>query len=169
MAQPEFAFALADKIKEEGLNLGLETCGFFSEAIDFSRFKLFDFVYFDLKHHDPNLHESYTGKSNQRILHNLKTLCQAIGPEAITLSLPIIPTVNGDELFIHWVLNLAKELGISKTRLLPYHEYGKSKYPTLQRAYLLENQPHWESRQYQHFASLLKAGGLACEIVGFGD
>lgn len=169
LAQAEFAFSLAERIKEEGLNLGLETCGYFSKDLDFKQFELFDFVYFDLKHFDPALHESYTGKSNQLILNNLKSLCRALNPEFITLSLPIIPGVNDEEPFFAWVIQTAKGLGIGKTRLLPYHEYGRAKYLCLGREYPLPNMPLIEDSQYHHFAALLKAGGLACEIVGLSS
>lgn len=166
LAQPEFAFALAERINEEGLNLGVETCGYFSRDLDYRLFKHFDFVFFDLKHFDPALHESYTSKSNQLILNNLKALCKAIGADCVTLNLPIIPGVNNDEPFFTWVLKTAKELGISKTRILPYHEYGRAKYLCLGREYTLVNKPLIEDSQYHHFSALLQTGGLACEIVG---
>lgn len=169
MAQAEFAFALAERIKEEGLNLGLETCGYFSNDLDLKLFRLFDFVFFDLKHFDPALHESYTGKSNQLILNNLKALCKALNPESVTLSIPMVPGVNDDELFFVWVIQTAKELGIGKTRLLPYHEYGRAKYLCLGREYPLPNIPLIEDSQYHYFATMIKAGGLACEIVGLSS
>ena len=93
-------------------------------------------------------------------------MCKVLDPEAITLGLPIIPGVNNEDAFFVWVHKLAKELGITKTRLLPYHEYGRAKYHILGRTYLCNTQPDIENSQYQYFANILRSGGLSCEIVG---
>ncbi len=79
LAQPDFAFALAGKIKEAGFTLGLETCGYYSQELDPEQLKLFDFVYFDLKHCEEESHKSHTGKPHHPILQNLKDLARLLG------------------------------------------------------------------------------------------
>ncbi len=170
--QLDFAVALAERIKDEGLGLGLETCGYFDVARLSKReafLKLFDFVYFDIKLMDEATHLHYTGRSLQPILNNLELLVQTIGSEKIQLSLPIIPLVNDNAQFIEAVCELAQSLGISKIRLLPYHAFGKNKYKSLNREYLLSNAETPSSIQMNDLASIIRNNRLACDIIGIDD
>jgi len=166
MAQPHFAFALAAQIKDAGLHLGLETCGWFTSELDFDRFQLFDFIYFDLKHFTSDLHQTCTGDGNEPIIRNLRSLCQSTGPKRITLCLPLIPGVNDQEPFFHWIIGLAKELGITQSRIIPYHEFGRTKYAALGRNYPCDSLRELTDYQITTFATLLRTAGISCEIVG---
>ncbi len=53
-----------------------------------------DHFYVDCKDTNPQIYRSYTGKDNALMLENLKTLLHLVGPERITVRLPLIPEFN---------------------------------------------------------------------------
>lgn len=55
-----------------------------------------DTFYVDVKDTDPAIYRSYTGQDNGGALDNLARLRELIGPERITVRLPLIPGFNTD-------------------------------------------------------------------------
>ncbi len=53
-----------------------------------------DHFYVDCKDTSPEIYRSYTGHSNALMLQNLQTLLRLIGPERVTVRLPLIPNYN---------------------------------------------------------------------------
>ena len=56
-----------------------------------------DYFYIDCKDTNPAIYRSYTGKDNGPMLENLQKLLAIIGPERITVRLPLIPDFNTEE------------------------------------------------------------------------
>ncbi len=56
-----------------------------------------DHFYVDCKDTNPEIYRSYTGKDNALMLENLKNLLALVGPERITVRLPLIPEFNTEE------------------------------------------------------------------------
>ena len=56
-----------------------------------------DYFYIDCKDTNPAIYRSYTGKDNAPMLENLQKLLAIIGPERITVRLPLIPDFNTEE------------------------------------------------------------------------
>ena len=56
--------------------------------------EIFDHFYIDCKDTNPKIYRSYTGKGNERMLSNLKTLLTLVPAERITVRLPLIPDYN---------------------------------------------------------------------------
>ena len=51
----------------------------------------------DIKDMNPNIYKVYTGKDNDRVLHNLKWLLASGDPKRIMVRLPHIPELNTEE------------------------------------------------------------------------
>ncbi|MBE6672401.1 MAG: radical SAM protein [Ruminococcaceae bacterium] len=51
----------------------------------------------DIKDTNPEIYLSYTGRSNERVLSNLKLLLTLTGPDRITVRVPKIPNYNTDK------------------------------------------------------------------------
>ncbi len=124
--QPEFAVALATLLRENGINVVLETCGCapwecFESILPFvSRFL------FDWKITDPELHRRFTGADNLLIRDNLQKLHD--GGADIVLRCPIIPGVNDNAAHFQGIAELTKALPkIRQIDLLPYHALGNDK------------------------------------------
>ncbi len=56
-----------------------------------------DHFYVDCKDTNPEIYRSYTGRDNALMLENLKELLALVGPERITVRLPLIPEFNTEE------------------------------------------------------------------------
>lgn len=55
-----------------------------------------DHFYVDCKDTDPEIYRRYTGRENGLMLENLKKLLALVGPERITVRVPLIPQFNTD-------------------------------------------------------------------------
>ena len=89
----------------------------------------------DLKHMDSEKHRLYTGVGNERILENIRLLCE-LGAE-FWIRIPLIEGVNTDEDNIKATTYFLTTLNW-KTRqvnLLPYHDVGKDKHRRLWTTY----------------------------------
>jgi pyruvate formate lyase activating enzyme len=56
-----------------------------------------DHFYIDCKDTDPQIYRAYTGKDNAQMLSNLEKLLETVGPEKITLRIPLIPEFNSQQ------------------------------------------------------------------------
>lgn len=56
-----------------------------------------DHFYVDCKDTDPAIYRRYTGQDNSLMLENLKRLLALVGPERITVRVPLIPDFNTEE------------------------------------------------------------------------
>lgn len=73
----------------------------------------------DVKDCDPEIYESYTGKSNGTALGNLSRLIALAGADAVTVRVPLIPGYNTEE-DRKRSLKLLSEMGIKNTESLKY-------------------------------------------------
>ena len=56
-----------------------------------------DHFYVDCKDTDPAIYRRYTGQDNSLMLENLKRLLALVGPERITVRVPLIPEFNTED------------------------------------------------------------------------
>lgn len=126
MSQIEFAAELAQACKDRGITVAVDTCGY----APFSSFEKImhsvDLFLYDIKLIDAALHRQYTGVDNQLILENLKKLA---GKGArINLRLPLIEGINTADRHIKDIIDFVQDVNLVAVNLLPYHEFGKTKY-----------------------------------------
>ena len=82
-----------------------------AEAID-------DFIV-DIKDFNPAIYKAYTGRSNRRVLLNLRWLVEAKGAEHIIVRVPLIPDYNSDADRDRTVATL-KEMGVTRIDRFKY-------------------------------------------------
>ena len=116
------------KLKENGVQTAVDTCGFVSKTALDKVIPYTDIFLYDLKAYDENVHTKCTGKGNQKIIENLLYLdekgCQ------IEIRIPYVPEWNSEE--IEQIASLLAQMkNITKIRVLPYHNYAGSKYEAL--------------------------------------
>ena len=92
-----------------------------------------EYVLYDLKIIDENIHIQYTGLSNKKILTNFKTLCESKTPFCIRM--PLIPTVTDTKENIEHVAELMKNYSQDYIELLPYNKMSGGKYAMVNRTY----------------------------------
>ena len=138
--QPAFAARLLKELKAIGVHTAMETCGYTKWPVFEQLTPHLDLLLYDVKHFDPHIHQQHTGKSNARILNNLKHLLKENTP--IIIRIPVIPGFNDNA---QTMKNIASFLGrhdngiIERVDLLPYHKLGVGKYAALNCAYALED------------------------------
>ena len=78
-----------------------------------------DHFYIDCKDCNPDIYRRYTGQDNARMLENLQKLLTTVGPERITVRVPLIPEFNTEENRKQSV-ELLKQIGITQFDLFTY-------------------------------------------------
>jgi pyruvate formate lyase activating enzyme len=74
--QSAFLHKLLKSCKQRGYHTALDTCGYARwEGLE-AVLNHVDVFLYDIKHMDPRLHQKATGKSNKRILRNLRKISQ---------------------------------------------------------------------------------------------
>ena len=128
--QPTFLNALVSSLADEGLDLAMETSGWFDLQLVEPSLRRIDLLFIDLKHMDPSRHRQLTGRDNSRILANIKTI-GAMGKE-IVIRMVLVPEVNDqpDNLSAAAAFVCAHVPG-KRIELLPCHDWGQSKYQRL--------------------------------------
>lgn len=128
LAQPDFATSLAREIKQKGVSVYVDTCGFVKREILESIIPFTDKFLYDIKAIDPNVHEKCTGRDNELILENLKFL-SASGC-SIEIRYPLVVGYNDGE--CDKIGEFLRRLnGIDKVKILQYHQFSASRYQAL--------------------------------------
>ena len=128
LCHAEFCEELLKKLKDEGVNTAVDTCGFVSrKAIDAVAPYTDTFLY-DVKAADSEIHKKCTGQGNEVIIENLKYI-DSLG-KRIEVRYPYVPGYNSDEVegIGKMLSGLENLVGI---RVLGYHKYAGSKYASL--------------------------------------
>lgn len=128
LMQADFCRELLKKLKEEGINTAVDTCGFLQrDAIDKVAPYTDTFLY-DVKAADENVHIKCTGQSCKIISENLFYI-DSLGKN-IEVRIPYVPEYNSDQ--IGKIAEMLRKLkNLSAVRVLPYHNYAGSKYKSL--------------------------------------
>ena len=83
-----------------------------------------DHFYVDCKDTDPEIYRRYTGRDNGLMLDNLRRLLALVGPDRITVRIPLIPEFNTPENQRQSQARLS-EMGITNFDLFPYKRPNK--------------------------------------------
>ncbi|MCX7833595.1 MAG: glycyl-radical enzyme activating protein [Ignavibacteria bacterium] len=164
LMQPDFVSEFVNICLKNGIPVGLETTGYFNwEKVKGFIYK-FDFIYYDLKILDSFLHKQLTGKENKIIIRNLKKLAKK-NSEKITLTIPVIRSINSSPEMFEEVARLCNKLKINKARLLPYHTNGIKKYQELGRFYALPFAVPPTEQELNTLQKILLNNQIACQIA----
>jgi pyruvate formate lyase activating enzyme len=126
LVQSEFAEALLNAAKVEGLHTAVETSGYGPYDAIARLQPLTDLWLYDVKETDPRLHAKFTGVWNGQILANLERL-HAAGAR-IVLRCPMIPGHNARRAHLDGIVALARRLGkLEGVELLPYYDLWRAK------------------------------------------
>jgi len=128
LLQAEFCRELLKKLKENNINIAIDTSGYVDKNSLDLVIPYTDVFLYDLKSIDDELHIKYTGKSNKQILENLEYIDNCNVPFEIRI--PLIPSVNENQIEMIGRYLLERK-NLIKVKVLPYHDYAKSKYEAL--------------------------------------
>lgn len=128
---PEYVSGLVQRLKAHQIHLALQTSGYFQLDL-FSELILpnLDLIYFDFKLVDSREHQKFTGRPNEKILNNFRSLikdnCVEVSPR-----IPLIPGVTATTANIRGIIDFLLDAGAREITLLPYNPMGLDKYKGL--------------------------------------
>jgi pyruvate formate lyase activating enzyme len=164
LAQPAFALTLLHGAREQGIHTAVETTGYASADVARSVLGACDLILYDIKQLNPTNHLAGTGVSNARILDNA-CLAASLGVRMI-IRVPVIPGFNDAPEDLVAIGRFALELGITELHLLPYHNFGVTKYSGLGRVYLLPDTPLLSTEQILSLRQTLQELGIKVCVGG---
>jgi len=160
---PDFVAELLQCCQENNMHTSLETCGYANDDAWKKVLPHTNLVLFDMKLKDPIAHYKWTGKSNETILNSLKLVADSGVP--VIIRIPVIPGINDSEKNMQDSAEFIKNLGLKKVNLMPYHQYGASKYGILDRQYTLNELKPQTDEQLSGIVNIFQSHNLDCEIV----
>jgi pyruvate formate lyase activating enzyme len=128
LSQSDFCAELLKKLKENGINTAVDTCGFVTKDTLDKVIPYTDVFLYDLKAYDDSVHVKCTGVSNKIILDNLRYL-DRLGKK-IEIRIPYVPNFNSDQME-KLACFLSELKNVTGIRVLAYHNYASSKYRSL--------------------------------------
>lgn len=119
-----------------GLSTALQTSGFSNGQTFAKVLNAVDYVLYDLKIIDEEVHKKYCGVSNRCILENYATLARS-GKKFVT-RIPLIPSVTDTDENLEAIASFMQKNGVNYVELLPYNRFAGSKYASVMREYVVD-------------------------------
>ena len=145
--QAAFTAHIFQALQAQGIHTALDTCGFCSSESLQTILPQTDLVLYDLKTIDPQRHQQYTGKDNQRILENLRMLRDLVQTQypqtKLWIRTPLIPGYTADAENIRQVgAFISTELpeAVERWELCAFNNLCRTKYQRLDQTWVLEGE-----------------------------
>lgn len=132
LVQHGFLFSCLDALRG-WVHTAIQTCGYADGQVFSTALQKCDYVLYDLKLMDPQLHRAYCHADNACILENYRTLAASKVP--FVTRVPLIPNVTDTEQNLTAIAAFLRENGVSYVELLPYNRMAGSKYAGLLRSF----------------------------------
>jgi pyruvate formate lyase activating enzyme len=159
LLQAEFALALLAQCKALGLNTALDTCGHVQWPVLEKALDNTDLLLFDIKHLDADEHRDGTGADNKLILANLEKVMNS-GKTRIWIRVPVIPGYNDSNQYMEELARRLNGMKAEKVSILGYHEWGRTKYQSLGKAYQLSGRKPLSEERMGEIIGIFKSRGL---------
>jgi len=164
LAQPRFAIELARQLKERGVSVYVDTCGYVKTDVFDAIIPFTDKFLYDIKAINSEVHKRCTGRDNAVILENLRYLVSK-GCK-IEIRYPLVVGYNdGESRAIGEFLSLLG--GIEKIKVLKYHSFAGSRYEALGMVNTLPKSVT-ERQDVERAVEILRSYGL-CAVNGMDD
>lgn len=165
LLEPDFNSKLFKALKNAGISIGVDTCGYVPWKNISQVLEYVDFFLWDIKHMDPEEHRVLTGVRNELILTNLKACSDRGTP--LYIRIPVIPGCNDSEKNIRATCEFVKELrSVRQIDLLPVHHLGRARYEALDRPYPIADIQLINDERMQLLKTLVESYGIRCTIGG---
>ncbi|MBN2322185.1 MAG: glycyl-radical enzyme activating protein [Spirochaetes bacterium] len=162
LAQPDFSKALLVASKEYGVNTAIETCGYAEWELFERLLAVIDYVMYDIKIIDPDLHKKYCGTENRQILDNLTRLIQS-GKETL-VRIPLIPEITDTMSNLHGIGAFLKNIAVKKVELIPYHSFAEDKCNAVGQNYLPRSHEMQDTGTLETIRRLISEYGMETKV-----
>lgn len=138
LSQADFAAAFLKKNKEQGIHTAIETSLFAPWETVKKVVEQCDLVFCDCKLFDNELHKKWTGVDNTLIKENILRIKKELPDVDLIVRTPVIPGINDNEEELQHIVDFLKQVpNLKDYELLPFHNYGSTKYTQLSMDYAL--------------------------------
>lgn len=169
LMQAAFAARILKECWQRLIHTGIETCAYGRWEDLKTLLTYTNLAFIDIKHVDPLRHKELTGRSNRKILDNIRkaaAYCQEL-KRPLILRLAVVPEMNDSRENLRETARFLKDLpGGCELNLLPYHQYGVSKYDWLGVKYKLADVKPPSRDQLLKIARYFESLGLFCSVGG---
>lgn len=169
LLQHEFVEQLLKKLKELEIHTAVETTGFAKTDDFLNVIKHADYIMIDLKAIDANLHKKLTGIDNKQILNNIICLDRFMAEhkdKTYVIRIPLIKGYNDSKENINQTIKFIKEnlAAYDHIELLPFHNFGESKYEELGLKYELKGVSNTPIEEVEPVRDRMLEAGLKVKI-----
>ncbi|MFH1160293.1 MAG: glycyl-radical enzyme activating protein [bacterium] len=161
--QWEFSHAILKRCHDSLINTAAETCGqvpweFYEPSLVY-----LDWLFFDIKHLDPENHRDGTGQPNRLILENAQRLAHEF-PGRMVFRMAVIPGYNDSGEHIRELAGFLVSTGRKEINILPLHHLGREKYTLAGLPYYTDDFTLPTVESLQHIAGIFGETGIACYV-----
>lgn len=164
----EWVGGLAKMLKENGVKVLIETCGFFD--YDKAEKYLLPYVsdiYCDIKLFDREKHKKYCGVHNDKILENFRRMYAEREKYGYNIMprVPLIPDITDTDENLDAIAEFMASCGVKKTDLLPYNPtwYSKNDKLGITLAPELRDAKSWQPKEkVEHAKEFFKKRNIDC-------
>jgi len=161
--QLDFAIEFLRKCYDSYIHTALETCGyvpskFFEEALNYV-----DWLFFDIKHIDSEIHQQGTSVPNKLILENAAKIA-AQGNYHKVIRMTIVPGYNDSVENMTTTAKFIKKIGLEEVNILPLHHLGSSKYELLGKEYAYNDISVPNLEKMEEIKRIFDAYSIKCYI-----
>lgn len=164
LAQGEFALALLKRLKSLGIHTAIETTGHGSWELLSAMSDYLDEILFDFKIMDNEKFKVIIKGNGQLIKDNFRKLVKK--GAVVIPRIPLIPTFTMDRANINNIILFLEENHIKKVHLLPFHQYGSSKYKSIGKEYTLHDLKTSTSEEIDKIKEIFVSKGFDVIIGG---
>lgn len=158
LSQFLFSSRLLERLKSERIDTAIETSGYAQKEDFMSILSNVDHLLVDMKHWDPDRHIYGTGISNGIIIENI---CAALSSHPdVLVRIPVIPGFNSSENDAYGFCSLLTSMGVDRVQLLPFHQFGESKYERLGMTYDYSEVPNLHEDDLASFRTVFTTCGI---------
>jgi pyruvate formate lyase activating enzyme len=160
LRQPKFLRTIMVACRQAGIHTAIETSGYCSSRVMLSVMAEIDLIMLDLKVLDANEHQALTGKRNDLILNNARLIAEA--GCSVQPRMPLIPGINDSVDNIDRAAAFLHSMSWQSIELMPYHQFGKSKYEALGKPYTLTHVSTPKQEDIERTCKSFRGHGIEC-------
>jgi len=164
LSQGKFALELLKRLKSLGIHTAIETTGHGNWELLNAMSDYLDEILFDFKIMDNEKFEEVIKGNSQLIKENFTKLVKKGAP--VIPRIPLIPKFTMDKENISNIITFLQENQMKKVHLLPFHQYGSSKYKSIDKEYTLQNLPISSKEEIRKIKNLFEENGFEVTIGG---
>lgn len=161
--QPEFVGAFLKKCYDSYIHTAVETCGNVPWKNIEPSLPCLDWIFFDLKHMDPEKHLEATGASNHLILESARKIAGEFKGRVI-FRMPVIPGFNDTEKNLDEMISFIQSCKRDEVNLLPLHHFGREKHALIAHPYYTTNFQSPSIQRLKFVKEHIEQAGIHCYI-----